>query len=97
MEMHGSTSSNNGIPHDEEKGLHKTVTGVTMSPELFEKVLSRSSPICLTRLDDASLQPPSYIPRRKFPVPATTTSGLPIPPHSASLASSSRLSPSLWS
>lgn len=23
---------------DEEKGLHRTVTGVTMSPELFEKV-----------------------------------------------------------
>jgi uncharacterized protein len=24
--------------HDEEKGLHRTPTGVTMSPELFEKV-----------------------------------------------------------
>jgi hypothetical protein len=23
---------------DEEKGLHRTTTGVTMSPELFEKV-----------------------------------------------------------
>ena len=27
----------NGI-HDEEKGLTRTTTGVTMSPELFEKV-----------------------------------------------------------
>jgi hypothetical protein len=26
--------------HDEEKGLHRTTTGVTMSPELFEKVSS---------------------------------------------------------
>lgn len=24
--------------HDEEKGLHRTATGVTMSPELFEKL-----------------------------------------------------------
>lgn len=32
-----SSNTNNGV-HDEEKGLHKTVTGVTMSPELFEKV-----------------------------------------------------------
>ena len=24
--------------HDEEKGLHRTATAVTMSPELFEKV-----------------------------------------------------------
>ena len=31
----------NGISshqHDEEKGLHRTATAVTMSPELFEKV-----------------------------------------------------------
>ena len=27
----------NGVG-DEEKGLHRTTTGVTMSPELFEKV-----------------------------------------------------------
>jgi hypothetical protein len=25
--------------NDEEKGLHRTATGVTMSPELFEKVV----------------------------------------------------------
>lgn len=25
--------------HDEEKGLYRTTTGVTMSPELFEKVI----------------------------------------------------------
>jgi len=32
---------NNGgvrVVHDEEKGLHRTTTGVTMSPELFEKL-----------------------------------------------------------
>ncbi|KAI0015713.1 GPR1/FUN34/yaaH family-domain-containing protein [Xylariomycetidae sp. FL0641] len=27
-----------GHHHDEEKGLHRTATGVTMSPELFEKL-----------------------------------------------------------
>lgn len=27
-----------GVSHDEEKGLHRTTTGVTMSPELFEKL-----------------------------------------------------------
>lgn len=28
---------------DEEKGLYRTVTGVTMSPELFEKVTAYSA------------------------------------------------------
>jgi len=35
------TTENNGgarTIHDEEKGLHRTTTGVTMSPELFEKL-----------------------------------------------------------
>jgi len=32
------TRASNGI--DEEKGLNRTTTGVTMSPELFEKVTS---------------------------------------------------------
>jgi hypothetical protein len=27
-----------GLVDDEEKGLHRTQTGVTMSPELFEKL-----------------------------------------------------------
>ncbi|KAK0725792.1 GPR1/FUN34/yaaH family-domain-containing protein [Lasiosphaeris hirsuta] len=34
-------ATNNGgiqVTHDEEKGLHRTTTGVTMSPELFEKL-----------------------------------------------------------
>jgi hypothetical protein len=30
---------------DEEKGLHRTVTGVTMSPELFEKVSMPNNPL----------------------------------------------------
>ncbi|KAK5656602.1 hypothetical protein OQA88_4581 [Cercophora sp. LCS_1] len=35
-----NTANNGGIRaiHDEEKGLYKTTTGVTMSPELFEKL-----------------------------------------------------------
>jgi hypothetical protein len=35
-----STTSSNGIRvvDDEEKGLYRTQTGVTMSPELFEKL-----------------------------------------------------------
>lgn len=38
-----ATTSNHGIravhsASDEEKGLHRTTTGVTMSPELFEKL-----------------------------------------------------------
>lgn len=31
--------------HDEEKGLHRTPTGVTMSPELFEKVKQPPLPL----------------------------------------------------
>ncbi|KAK3937584.1 GPR1/FUN34/yaaH family-domain-containing protein [Diplogelasinospora grovesii] len=30
--------TNHHLVHDEEKGLHRTQTGVTMSPELFEKL-----------------------------------------------------------
>ncbi|KAK4442571.1 hypothetical protein QBC34DRAFT_444075 [Podospora aff. communis PSN243] len=35
-----TTITNNGVSalHDEEKGLYRTQTGVTMSPELFEKL-----------------------------------------------------------
>lgn len=34
-----STHNNTRILHDEEKGqLHRSTTGVTMSPELFEKL-----------------------------------------------------------
>ncbi|KAK3331283.1 GPR1/FUN34/yaaH family-domain-containing protein [Apodospora peruviana] len=35
-----TATNNHGIRavHDEEKGLHRTTTGVTMSPELFEKL-----------------------------------------------------------
>jgi len=33
-----TTSNGVDIAHDEEKGLHRTTTGVTMSPELFEKL-----------------------------------------------------------
>ncbi|KAK0655181.1 GPR1/FUN34/yaaH family-domain-containing protein [Cercophora newfieldiana] len=33
-----TTSNGVGVAHDEEKGLHRTTTGVTMSPELFEKL-----------------------------------------------------------
>lgn len=33
--------------HDEEKGLYRSTTGVTMSPELFEKVsFTRCSVLC---------------------------------------------------
>lgn len=34
------TTNGHGIRavYDEEKGLHRTATGVTMSPELFEKL-----------------------------------------------------------
>lgn len=38
-----SNGVNTGVTttiHDEEKGLHRTATAVTMSPELFEKVFS---------------------------------------------------------
>lgn len=36
-----AAAETNGISsqqHDEEKGIHRTQTAVTMSPELFEKV-----------------------------------------------------------
>ena len=33
-----TTAGRNGSVVDEEKGLTRTTTGVTMSPELFEKV-----------------------------------------------------------
>jgi len=33
-----SNALSNGVDHDVEKGLHRTTTGVTMSPELFEKL-----------------------------------------------------------
>ncbi len=36
--MAAANPATNGIEHDEEKGLNRTTTGVTMSPELFEKV-----------------------------------------------------------
>jgi succinate-acetate transporter protein len=38
--MAATTTTNNGVSaaHDEEKGLYRTQTGVTMSPELFEKL-----------------------------------------------------------
>jgi hypothetical protein len=33
-----TTSNGASMVVDEEKGLHRTQTGVTMSPELFEKL-----------------------------------------------------------
>jgi uncharacterized protein len=38
--MAAATTTDNGViaAHDEEKGLYRTQTGVTMSPELFEKL-----------------------------------------------------------
>ncbi|KAI1874102.1 uncharacterized protein JN550_002681 [Neoarthrinium moseri] len=36
--MSNDTSEHVTQIHDEEKGLHRTTTGVTMSPELFEKL-----------------------------------------------------------
>jgi hypothetical protein len=35
-----ASGSDHNVPtnHDEEKGVHRTATAVTMSPELFEKV-----------------------------------------------------------
>ena len=40
METPKSNSGHTGTRtiHDEEKGLHRSTTGVTMSPELFEKL-----------------------------------------------------------